>query len=182
LASETYGRSSRPNETNVRDEQNYSRALFKRMDAEVLMDAASQATGAPEKFTGASLGTRAIQLWDNRVDHYFLKLFGRPARESACECERNSEASIAQVLHLLNSPGVQRKLSHEGGRVAQLVRETSDDKLVEELYLTFYSRFPSDKEKSVALAHLKSDPAGRRRAAEDLAWSLLNSLEFIFNH
>ena len=66
-------------------------------------------------------GTRAIQLWDSKVPHYFLKLFGRPERASACECERNREPSVAQVLHLLNSPEIQAKLSHEGGTVAKLV-------------------------------------------------------------
>jgi hypothetical protein len=90
---------------------------------------------------------------------------------------------VAQVLHLLNSPAVQDRLSHEGGTVARLLRTTPDDTaLVEELYLTFYSRPPTDRERSAAVAHLRRDPAARREAAEDLAWGLLNSLEFVFNH
>jgi hypothetical protein len=182
-ASRVYQLSSRPNPTNERDEQNSSRALFKRVDAEVLLDMVSQTTGVAEKFQGSPSGTRAIQLWDSKVPHYFLKLFGRPVRVSACECERNHEPSIAQVLHVLNAPEVQAKLSHEGGTVARLVREKTDDPaLVEELYLTFYSRFPGEKEKAAALEYLRRDPQKRRQAAEDLAWSMLNTLEFVFNH
>lgn len=181
--SRTYQLSSRPNATNERDEQSYSRALFKRMPAEVLYDAVCQSTGVSEKFGGVPSGPRAIQLWDNRVSHYFLKLFGRPVRQTACECERSGEASVAQVLHLMNSPEISAKLSHESGRIAQLVRETpADDKLVEELYLTFFSRLPNEEERRVAVEYLASASGNRRRSAEDLAWSMLNSLEFVFNH
>src|SRR5262249_17879528 len=90
-ASRTYQLSSRPNATNEKDGQNYSRALLRRLPAEVLLDAVSQATGAPERFPGEPPGTRAIQLWDNKVPHYFLKAFGRPERSGSCECERNPE-------------------------------------------------------------------------------------------
>jgi hypothetical protein len=124
-----------------------------------------------------------VQLWDSKVRHYFLKLFGRPVRVSACECERVAELSVAQVLHVLNGPEIQAKLSHEGGAVARLVREKTDDAaLVEELYLGFYNRMPTAKERKAAVEHLRREPGKRREAAEDLAWSLLNSLEFVFNH
>ncbi len=121
-ASRVYQLSSTPNATNERDEQNYSRALFKRVPAEVLLDMVSQTTGVPERFSNAPPGTRAVQLWDSKVSHYFLRTFGRPERVTACECERNAEPSVAQVLHLLNAPEVQAKLAHEGGYVAKLVR------------------------------------------------------------
>jgi hypothetical protein len=182
-ASQTYQRSSAPNDTNLRDEQNYSRALLKRLPAEVLLDNVCQVTGVPEKFDGVPAGYRAVQLWDSRVPHYFLRLFGRPVRETACECERSSEASVAQVLHLLNSPEIEAKIAHRGGRIARWARETSDDgQLVEELYLLFYSRYPNQGERAAGVAHMAKLPAHRQQAAEDLAWSLLNSLEFVFNH
>jgi hypothetical protein len=182
-SSRVYQLSSRPNATNERDEQNYSRAWFKRIEAEVLLDMVCQTTGVGEKFPGVPVGYRAIQLWDSRVRHYFLKLFGRPVRVSACECERNHEPSVAQVLHILNSPEIHAKLSHEGGYLARVVRQKAEDGLlVEELYLTFYSRYPTENERTAAVAYLRKDPAKRREAAEDLAWSMMNSLEFIFNH
>lgn len=182
-ASRTYQTSCRPNETNERDDRNFSRALFKRPDAEVLLDIVCQSTGVPEKFTGSPGVTRAVQLWDSKARHEFLKLFGRPVRATACECERTKEPSVAQVLNLLNSPDVQAKLSHESGTVARLVRAHKDDaKLVEEMYLTFFARLPSADEMKVATEHLKKRNGARREAAEDLAWAMLNSTEFLFNH
>jgi hypothetical protein len=182
-ASRVYQLSSRPNRTNGGDEQNYSRALFKRIDAEVLLDMVCQTTGIGEKFPGVPAGVRAIQLWDSKVPHYFLKLFGRPVRVSACECERNHEPGVAQVLHLLNSPEIHAKLTHEGGSLAKLLKQKAEDgPLVEELYLNFFSRFPTAKEKAVAVEYLAKDLDKRRQGVEDLAWSMMNSLEFIFNH
>lgn len=181
--SATYQRSSAPNATNVDDEQNYSRARLRRVEAEVFLDMVCQATGVPEKFAGVPAGARAVQLWDSKVPHDFLRLFGRPVRVTTCECERNAEPGVGQVLHLLNSPGLHAKLTHEAGTVARLVRRLPDDAaLADELYLTYFSRFPTDDERGVAVGHLASDPARRRQAAEDLAWSLMNTLEFLFNH
>jgi hypothetical protein len=182
-ASRVYQTSSQPNDTNEKDEQNFSRALLKRPEAEVLLDVICQATGVPEKFTGSPGVVRAVQLWDSKARSEFLKLFGRPNRVTACECERTREPSVAQVLNLLNSPEIQAKLSHEAGIVARLVRETKEDgKLVEELYLTFFARLPTEKEKAFAVEHLTVRSATRRQAAEDLAWAMLNSTEFLFNH
>jgi hypothetical protein len=182
-ASRTYQLSATPNETNEFDEQNYSRALFRRLPAEVLFDAVCQGTGVAEKFDGVPAGYRAIQLWDSQVQHYFLKLFGRPLRTTPCECERQADASVAQVLHLLNSPEIHAKVVHDAGTVARLVNTAADDaKIVDELYLTFFSRAPSAAERANALRHLQASAGQRREAAEDLAWSLMNSLEFIFNH
>jgi hypothetical protein len=83
----------------------------------------------------------------------------------------------------LNSPEIQAKLTHEGGFVAKLVRTEKDDaKLVEELYLVFFARPPTVEEVAVGVKHLKKYANNRRAAAEDLAWALLNSTEFLFNH
>ena len=182
-SSRVYQTSTLPNATNEKDERNFSRAYFKRPDAEVLLDMTCQALGVPEKFGGSPGITRAVQLWDSKARSEFLRLFGRPNRVTACECERTREPSVSQVLNLLNSPDIQAKLTHEGGTIARLVREQKDDgKLVEELYLTFFARFPTSKEKVVGVNHLQKYVANRRAAAEDLAWAMLNSTEFLFNH
>jgi hypothetical protein len=183
IASTAYQRTTEPTAGNERDEQNYSRALFKRMSAEVLLDAVCQTTGVPEKFNGTPMGSRAIQLWDSRAAHYFLRIFGRPLRATACSCERSAAPNVSQVLHLLNSPEIEQKLDHAGGRIKHLVDTITDDKkLVDEMYLTFYARYPSDAERQAAYDLLNRSGAKRREAAEDLAWSLLNTLEFTFNH
>lgn len=182
-ASRTYQLSSQTNPANEMDELNFARALFRRLPAEVLLDAVCDVTGVPEKFAGVPAGHRAVQLWDSQTRHYFLKLFGRPLRTTPCECERASGASISQALHLMNAPQLQAKLSHKNGRVARLLEEHSDDDaLVEELYLTVFSRFPTDTERANAVAYFRGRPDRRQQAAEDLVWSMLNSLEFVFNH
>jgi hypothetical protein len=181
--SRVYQTSATPNATNAKDVQTFSRAYFKRPDAEVLLDMICQATGVPEKFSGSPGITRAVLLWDSKARSDFLKLFGRPSRVSACECERTREPSVSQVLNLLNSPDIQAKLSHEAGAIARLIRTQSDDaKLVGELYLIFYARPPAAAELDVGMKHLRKYAADRRTAAEDLAWALLNSTEFLFNH
>jgi len=181
-SSQTYQRSTNVNDSNHDDQQNYSRFVFKQLEAEVLLDAVCQTTGIGEKFRGVPEGSRAIQLWDSEVPHYFLKLFGRPVRVTACECERVGEPTVSQVLHVLNSPKIHKKLSHEGGRIAKLVQVYADDKdLIEELYLAFVNRFPTDQETEVTIGYLADQP-DRRQAAEDIAWSMMNSLEFLFNH
>ena len=87
------------------------------------------------------------------------------------------------MLNLLNSADLQAKLTHEAGTVARLVRaQPVDAKLAEELYLTFFARRPTEKELATATTHLKKYPNNRRAATEDLAWALLNSTEFLFNH
>lgn len=182
-SSRTYQLSTQPNHSNERDEQNFSRALFKRLPSEVLSDAISQITGIEEKFPGVPAGTRAIQLWDNEVPHYFLKTFGRPERTTPCTCERSVEPNVAQVLHILNSPEIQAKLSHEGGRTAKLVRRLPEDAaVVEELYLTVFSRYPTARERKIGVEYFREHASDRRKSAEDLTWSLMNTSEFLFNH
>ncbi len=181
-ASRTYQLSATPNELNESDEQNYSRALLKRMGAEVRLDMICQVTGIPEKFDGVPHGSRAVQLWDSQVSHYFLKLFGRPIRATACECERATQPSVGQVLHVLNSPEIHGKLADDGGTLAALTRSIQDDeKLIAELYLLFYSRYPTNEE-SQGLVRYLAGVSNRREAVEDVAWSLMNTVEFMFNH
>jgi len=181
-ASRVYQAAATPNASNASDDQNFARALLKPLEAEVLLDAVCQTTGVPEKFQGMPAGCRAIELWDSQTTHYFLKLFGRPTRATACECERTKEPSVAQVLHLLNSIELHGKLSHAGGRIARLANLTDDNALIDELYLTCYCRFPADTERRAAIAYLESHKTDRRQAIEDIVWSMLNTSEFVFNH
>jgi hypothetical protein len=184
-ASRTYQASTSVNSTNRNDEQNYSRGLLRRLDAEVLLDAVCDATEVPEKFDGFPAGARAVQLWDSQVTSYFLTTTGRPARTTVCECERVSSPNVAQVLHTLNSPNLESKLSHDAGRISRLLRDhpRDDTAVITEIYLTFFSRPPTDDERISGTEYFsKAGPLRRQAAAEDLAWSLMNSLEFAFNH
>ena len=179
LASRTYQLSSVPNATNRDDEQNFSRYYAKRLPAEVLLDAISQVTGVPESFPGRPPGTRAIELWDNRLPSYFLEIFGRPARNSPCECGRSSEPTMSQALHLMNAPEVERKVAHAEGRLARLAQSSaSQSQIVEELCLAALGRMPNEKERKVATELFRGE--SRQAAAEDFLWTLLNAYDFLF--
>ena len=119
--SRVYGLSSLPNEYNAKDKQSFARHYPKRMSAEVLLDAIAQVSGVPTPFDGLPAGTRAIDLPDESVGSSFLDTFGRPKRDTSCECERVTDASLSQSLMLLNSSEVQAKLSAAGqpGRAAR---------------------------------------------------------------
>ncbi|HLB77460.1 MAG TPA: DUF1549 and DUF1553 domain-containing protein, partial [Candidatus Dormibacteraeota bacterium] len=102
MRSQTYQRSSQPRQGSERDSRYYSHFPFKRLGAEQLLDAITACTGVPEKFSGYPLGTSAAQLPDTNVASYFLDVFGRPARQITCECERTGDLTVAQMLHLMN--------------------------------------------------------------------------------
>lgn len=182
LRSQTYQRAALPTWLNVADSKYYSRYYFKRLDAEPLLDAVGFATGAPEKFGGYPVGLRASELPDTTAQSYFLDLFGRPARNIVCQCERADAPSLGQLLHFMNGKPINDKLASKDGRIAKLLAaKTSDDKLIEELYLASVSRFPTAEERAVALKTL-TGAKDRQKAAEDVLWALLNSKEFLFNH
>ncbi len=188
VKSRTYQLSATPNEFNKHDKQNYARYYPRRMSAEVLFDAVNQVTGAPAAFAGLPMDrhapNRAIMLPDESFPSYFLDVFGRPQRISACECERVSEANLAQALHLLNSDEVQQKLSRNGGRAEAMVSaadKRSDADKVDELFLWAFGRKPSDEQREVALAHIAKHATAKKAAYENILWALLNTKEFIFN-
>lgn len=159
MLSETYQRSAIPTKGNALDTKYYSHYAFKRLGAEALFDAIATATGVPEKFNGYPLGTRAAQLPDTTVSSYFLDLFGRPARNLSCECERTDEPNLGQILHIMNSKGVNDRLASQEGRVAKLLAANLPDaKLVEELYLAAVSRFPTPEETKKAVKALTTLP------------------------
>lgn len=172
-----------PTKANSDDEQNFSHARSRTLPAEVLLDAVCQVTGVPEKFNGTPEGTRAIQLWDNRMPSYFLQLFGRPARTSVCECERSTEPSIAQALHLMNAEEIEAKIRSRKGVARKLAdSEKSPAVIVEELYLSTHARFPTKHEQETLLKLFDGKEAiTRREATEDVLWTLLNTKDFLYN-
>ena len=182
--SSTYQLSSLPNEYNLKDKQNFSRYYPKRLTAEVLYDAFHQVTSTNQAYNGLPAGTRAIQLPDASVGPYFLKVFGQPQADTACECERSQEANLAQSLHLLNSSEVQNKISDGNGRASKFAndKEHQSDAKIKELYRWVYSREPDAEEIQIATAHLEKHKDNPKLAFEDIVWALINSKEFLFNH
>jgi hypothetical protein len=188
VKSRTYQLASAPNEYNKHDKQNYARYYPRRMSAEVLFDAVNQVAGSPANFGGLPTDkhapNRAIMLPDESFPSYFLDVFGRPQRISACECERVSEANLAQSLHLLNSDEVQGKLARPNGRADKMAGapdKRPDAEKVDELFLWAFARKPDEEQRAAALAHIAKHKDSKKAAYEDILWALLNTKEFVFN-
>jgi hypothetical protein len=182
LASRTYQLSAKTNELNASDSLYFSHAATKLLPAEVLLDAISTVTGTTTPFDGLPQGARATQIPDGKMDNPFLKTFGRPARELACECERESDSNLSQALQLIGGATVNGKLRDDKGRMARLARENRpDEDVTRELYLVAVAREPNATEMATAVKHLAS-ATDRRQGIEDLGWVLINSKEFLFRH
>jgi len=185
VTSGVYRLSSDPVEGNASDRQSFARYYPKRMNAEVLFDAVHQVAGSPASFNGLPSDkfapTRAIMLPDESFSSYFLDVFGRPQRLSPCECERVTEANLAQVLHLLNSEEVQTKIARAGARADLLAKDNRPDaEKVDELFLWAVGHKPAEGKRKLALDHLNAakNPRDKKQAWDNLVWALVNSQEF----
>lgn len=190
LNSRTYQMTSATRPGNATETRFYSHYYARRLPAEVLLDALSQSTGVPEQFDGYPLGIRAGQMPDTGLKSYFLPLFGKSERVTACACERNGEVTMPQLLHLQNGQTVVNKIAHSDGRLNKLLRDKNqaDDAIVEDLYLaTLSSPAPAAIQAQVKKALADNRRPGeefrsREEVFRDLFWALLNSKEFSFNH
>jgi hypothetical protein len=189
MNSRTYQLSAAPNETNARDEANFSHALVRPLQAEQLLDALGQVTAAPVKFNGYPLGIRAAQLPgvmpQRRRDltptagEQFLRRFGKPERLLSCECERSDDTTLEQAFQLLSGGVLNQLLSTPNNRIGHLLeRGKSNREIIEELYLASLSRLPAADELNAASA-LVERASERRAALEDIAWGLVNAKEFL---
>jgi hypothetical protein len=164
VTSATYQRSSVPTASNRHDELNFSHAVPRRVPAEALLDSLVQATGVAENVGNAPGGFRAAQLPDGDVDSAFLRLFGKPQRMDACECERDNDSNMLQALHFINGKSILERVQNPAGRPAVLLRQKlSDTELITELYLWSLARRPREAELKLGLAFFR-DYAGRQAA------------------
>ena len=189
VTSTTYQLSSLPRFDDPRAEANFASYPLRRLDAEVLIDAINKITGTtdlytspiPEPFTYIPADKPAIAIADGSITSPFLTLFGRSARATGMENERNNKPVPAQWLHMLNSSHIQRKL--EQGPVLKAIFDPSRkiDEAVSELYLTILSRLPTPEERTTVTEYIRTTRT-RRDVAVDLPWALINSPEFLYRH
>jgi hypothetical protein len=193
MNSEVYQLSADSNSQNQMDTKYYSRYFVKRLPAEVLLDIMSQVTGVPTKFPGYPVGARALQLPDVQVQSQFLSSFGRPKRIICDAGERSSEPNIAQALHVINGDTLNKKLSDPNGYAALAVKlGLSDSRILDDLFLAAFSRYPTQAEKQPMLEALRKarestgsvdvQREAHRQALEDMMWAMLTSKEFLFNY
>jgi hypothetical protein len=190
LNSTTYQLSPVPRAERTAAAAHFAAYPLRRLDAEVLSDALDQITGTseayssaiPEPYTFMPDFQRSIALPDGSISSAFLDLFGKPARDTGLESERNNRSSDAQRLHMLNSSHVQKKIQ-QSPKLTALFRDTKNRReLVSQLYLTILSRYPTDEEAKVVVAHVQSAAAKGTEPNVDLAWALINSAEFLYRH
>lgn len=191
LSSRTYQQSSQAGPLSEIDRSNFAYFYYRRLPAEVLLDGLDQATGTREdmdmKYYQWSSGLRAAEIPympKNEFVAFVLEQFGRSERNSAvqCDCQRQSEPSMLQVLSLANHPHVRQKIADPSGRIARVVKETTDPgQRIEELYLSTLSRLPDENEKQTCLSHV-SAAESPEKGLQAVLWSLLNTREFILQH
>jgi len=193
MNSGVYQLSSDTNSTNQYDGVYYSKYNVRRLPGEVILDAMSQVTGVPTAFPNYPGGTRALQLPDTQVRSQFLTVFGRPNRVICDASERSVDPSIAQALHVINGDTLNKKLSASDGAIALFMKlGLSDSRILDHLFLSAYSRYPTDAERQVSMESLakarqvkgsaEAQKDARRQAIEDMLWAMLTSKEFLFNY
>jgi hypothetical protein len=191
LASRTYQTSSTATKANGFDHANYAYFYYRRLPAEVLVDALNQATGTSEKmemeYYHWPKEMKAVEIPfapKNAYVNFMLTNFGKPKRNSAvqCDCERDGSASVIQVLGLANHPRVWQKVTDPQGQAARVLKEVEgDDKRVEELYLVALGRLPNDAERQACAKYLKESESPAK-GLQGILWTLLNTREFILQH
>jgi hypothetical protein len=187
LNSRTYQLSAKPNATNKLDKNNYARGYIRPMMAEAVVDVLNSALGTTEKFgNDVKPGSKAVEVGTSQLQNpalaYAFRVFGRPPRTSACDCERAMEPALPQRLFLMTDPTLLAKFNDPQGRLQRLaVSKLSADEVLDELFLATLTRLPNARERQAFAANLQAAP-NRRAAFADTLWALINTREFILNH
>jgi hypothetical protein len=191
LNSRTYQQSSIPRSQHPDAPALFAAYPVRHLDAEVLIDALcwigddgeSYSSAIPEPFTFIPDDQRTIDLADGSITSQFLEMFGRPARDTGLESERNNQPTDAQRLHLLNSTHIQQKIERSR-RLRALAAETRGNRpeLIRSVYLTVLSRHPTQDELAAATKYFRDSKLEQRQALADLVWALINSKEFLYRH
>jgi len=191
LNSRTYQQSSIPRSDHRDAEALFAHYIVRQLDAEVLIDALCWISGSresysspiPEPFTYIPEEHRTVNLADGSITSQFLEMFGRPARDTGLESERNSRPTDAQRLHLLNSTHIQQKIERSQ-RLRQIVQRSKGkpQRVVNSLYLTILSRYPTAAELAAAQGYAREAKVNGKQAVNDLVWALINSKEFLYRH
>ncbi|RUL89364.1 DUF1549 and DUF1553 domain-containing protein [Tautonia sociabilis] len=185
-----YQRSWKPNDTNFLDERNFSRAIVRRLPAEVLLDAVLQATAGPEELTRFAVeadqrafGPRQRAGTGRGNANYAERVFGRSPRDTNCDCSRSDDPNLLQLIYLQNDQEMHAAIDRRDGWVRSLRKqeEGAPDALIEEAFLRTLSRRPNPEEHEASNAYFEGSK-GAEEGLRGLLWALMNTKEFITNH
>jgi len=157
------------------------------MMAEAVVDVLNSALGTTEKFPpDIKAGSHAVEVGASQLQNaalsYAFRIFGRPPRTSACDCERAMEPALPQRLFLMTDQGLLAKFNDPQGRLQTLLKsKMSDEETLNELFLATLSRYPTDRDRKAFAVHLQT-ASNRQAAFADTLWALINTREFILNH
>lgn len=169
--SRTYQLSVESNRWNEDDQINFSHAKARRLPAEVLYDAIHTVLGSTPRIPGVTPGTRAAALPDSaiKLKDGFLGNFGRPARESSCECERSSDLQLGPVMALISGPTLGNAISDKENILSQLIKSSdSEDQWINALFMRILNRPASENEIQATIDTLKIQPAEHTRLVGQL--------------
>ncbi len=183
LRSRTYQADFRASEFNRDDVKYFSHYQPRLLAAEQLLDAICAMTALPEAFVGLPPGTKATQLpAPDLAKHDFLKIFGQPERQTVCACERAGDSNLGMAIQFFNGPLIYGKLRDANNRFRKaMAAGKPNEEIISELYLAAVCRKPSPKEMETSLAHIAAK-GDQVVALEDIAWAILNTNEFLFQH
>ncbi len=162
----------------------FARSYVRLPTAEGFIDMWHAATGNELDFGNDSLrGLKAVEvgpdrLRGNRWDKIF-DLFGQPNRGETCDCHIRNRPSVRQLLALMSDPQLVSDIAT--GRLQALLKsELNNDQIVDELFLSTLSRWPTDHERALTKAAMAGQE--RQTALENVLASLLVTQEFLTIH
>jgi len=187
LMSRTYQLSSKSNETNRFDRKNFSHAQIRPMLAEVVVDVLNSALDVTENYgNDVPSGVHMIEIGASRLQNanvnYALRIFGRPPRTTACDCERAMDPALPQTLYRMTDQAILSKLRAPTNRLFKMLKaKKSDDEIIDELFLATLTRLPKASEREAVKEELAADNS-RENVLVNTLWALINTREFILNH
>jgi hypothetical protein len=188
LNSSVYQLSSIPLEPDNAGEYVFAYYKPRQLEAEVIIDMICRLTGTaesyyseiPEPFTFVPQNQRTVSLFDASITSPFLELYGRPSRDKGYELERNNTPASSQKLHLLNSSHIQKKI-YKSKKLKKILKKDGSE-VVDYLYLSVFSRFPTAEEKEKVKLFTDSYRKIKGTKGMDVFWAMVNTKEFITRH
>jgi len=160
--------------------------------AEVMVDVINSALGVEENWgpngkSDIKPGSKAVEVGASQIAqaqavNYTLRIFGRPPRTAACDCERAMEPALPQTLYFMTDQSLLDKLKNSDGRLAKLGTNKTNDEVLDELFLATLSRLPTAQHRQVFAAGLQRVNGNRQAALNDTLWALMNTREFRLQH
>ena len=191
VSSQTYQQSSVTDGETEKASKYFGCYTVRRVDAEVLSDMLDEDFGGsggydskiPEPFTFVPSYQRAVQLEDGSITNSFLEMFGRPARDTGFMNERDYKPAEPQSLYMLNSNDIKNKIERSWKLKGLLKRAGKDNRrLINGLYIEILNRYPDSQELETATEYFTTSGLKSNQAANDIAWALVNSKEYLYKH